>query len=207
MTGRAKNTRNRIASIAIAASAFMAGQAAATAGAGLLFSPDDTATRAEVVTMIYRAFGSPPVTGENPFVDVPPDAYYDAAVTWAWQNGVTTGTGTATADPIPAMKWAVNVEQTVVDAATEFNVDLEVMVRIIQCESGGNPAAKNPTSTASGLGQFLDSTWNANAPRLGYAATRAESFRVTPAARVMALVLSEQGTRPWNASKRCWSRA
>lgn len=43
--------------------------------------------------------------------------------------------------------------------------DLTRLMALFSCESGGNPRAKNPASSASGLGQFLNGTWNRWAPR------------------------------------------
>ena len=59
----------------------------------LTFSPNDSCTRAQIVTFLWRAKGNPAVSGSAPFTDVPPDAYYAAAVTWAEKNGITGGIG------------------------------------------------------------------------------------------------------------------
>lgn len=55
------------------------------------FSPDAPCTREQAVTFLYRAAGSPSVSGESAFEDVGADAYYARAVAWAAQNGVTNG--------------------------------------------------------------------------------------------------------------------
>lgn len=55
------------------------------------FSPDAVCTREQAVTFLYRAAGSPAVSGESAFEDVGADAYYARAVAWAAQNGVTNG--------------------------------------------------------------------------------------------------------------------
>ncbi len=56
------------------------------------FSPDLACTRAQVVTFLWRAMGSPEPTGtNNPFVDVKADDYFCKAVLWAVQSGVTAG--------------------------------------------------------------------------------------------------------------------
>ena len=57
------------------------------------FSPDDSCTRAQIVTFLWRAGGSPAVSGNSAFSDVASDAYYAAAVAWAEKNGVTGGIG------------------------------------------------------------------------------------------------------------------
>ncbi len=57
------------------------------------FSPDATCTRAQIVTFLWRANGSPAVSGNSAFTDVAADAYYAAAVTWAEKNDVTGGIG------------------------------------------------------------------------------------------------------------------
>ncbi len=57
------------------------------------FAPEATCTRGQVVTFLWRAAGCPePVGTENPFTDVPTDAYYYKAVLWAVEQGITTGT-------------------------------------------------------------------------------------------------------------------
>lgn len=57
------------------------------------FSPDASCTRAQIVTFLWRAGGSPVVSGNSAFTDVASDAYYAAAVAWAEKNGVTGGIG------------------------------------------------------------------------------------------------------------------
>ena len=57
------------------------------------FAPSSDATRAQMVTFLWRAAGMPePETKSNPFVDVPDDAYYAKAVLWASEAGITNGT-------------------------------------------------------------------------------------------------------------------
>ena len=55
------------------------------------FAPDESCTRAQAVTMLWRAAGCPEVWAENPFVDVDADDYYYEAVLWAVANGITSG--------------------------------------------------------------------------------------------------------------------
>ena len=64
------------------------------------FSPDRTCTRAQVVTFLWRASGSPePALEENPFTDVAAGQYYRKAVLWAVEQGITTGTSAASFSP------------------------------------------------------------------------------------------------------------
>ncbi|MCD7853286.1 MAG: S-layer homology domain-containing protein [Oscillospiraceae bacterium] len=63
------------------------------------FSPEQSCTRAQVVTFLYRAAGYPDVEGGNPFTDVSGDDYYYEAVLWAVENGVTDGTDEGTFSP------------------------------------------------------------------------------------------------------------
>ena len=63
------------------------------------FSPENACTRAQVVTFLWRASGSPKASGTNPFTDVARDTYYYDAVLWAVEKGITTGTDTATFSP------------------------------------------------------------------------------------------------------------
>ena len=62
------------------------------------FAPDATCTRAQTVTFLYRAAGSPAVSGGS-FADVSADAYYADAVAWAVSEGVTVGTSDTTFSP------------------------------------------------------------------------------------------------------------
>ena len=57
------------------------------------FSPDATCTRAQAMTFLYRASGSPAVSGGSAFSDVAANAYYADAVKWAEKNGITGGIG------------------------------------------------------------------------------------------------------------------
>ena len=64
------------------------------------FSPDASCTRAQMVTFLWRAAGSPaPKSAANPFKDVSANDYYYSAVLWAVENGITSGTSADTFAP------------------------------------------------------------------------------------------------------------
>jgi cell wall-associated NlpC family hydrolase len=83
--------------------------------------------------------------------------------------------------------------------ATAEPAHADILDEIARCESGGNPRAQNPSSSASGTYQFIDSTWRS----LGGSGS---AKNASPAQqRAMAeKLLASQGTSPWNASKSCW---
>ena len=64
------------------------------------FTPDGVCTRAQAVTFLWRAAGSPAAKASAlPFTDVKAGSYYDDAVRWAVENGVTVGTSATTFSP------------------------------------------------------------------------------------------------------------
>jgi hypothetical protein len=78
-------------------------------------------------------------------------------------------------------------------------------LRVIGCESGGRPDAKNPISTASGLFQHLGSLWPARAASAGWAGS--DVFDPVANVAVAAwLVYDGGGWSHWTASAGCWRR-
>ncbi len=87
------------------------------------FSPDKTCTRAQIITLMYRAAGSPEVSAdvENPFTDVSEDSVYYNAIMWAYENGITEGTTKTTFSPnaactraqIVTFQWRANGSEEV----------------------------------------------------------------------------------------------
>lgn len=63
------------------------------------FSPNASCTRAQVVTFLWRAMGSPEPRSAGTFTDVNASSYYAKAVRWALENGITSGTSATTFDP------------------------------------------------------------------------------------------------------------
>ena len=64
-----------------------------------LFAPEQPCTRAQIVTFLWRAAGSPEPKTASSFTDVSASAYYAKAVAWAIENGITTGTTATTFSP------------------------------------------------------------------------------------------------------------
>ena len=62
-------------------------------------NPNAAINRAQMVTMLWRAMGQPTAGGTANFIDVSADAYYASAVSWAVENGITTGVGNGHFDP------------------------------------------------------------------------------------------------------------
>lgn len=85
------------------------------------------------------------------------------------QHRTTNAPTTTTPPPSTNTAWGGNVEQWRPLVETYFQpADVPWAMRVMACESGGNPNAKNRTSTASGLFQFLRSTWDWVAEGLGF---------------------------------------
>ena len=63
------------------------------------FTPNTPCTRAQAVTFLWRAAGSPEPAGMSSFADVPADGYYAKAVAWAVEQGITKGTSDTTFSP------------------------------------------------------------------------------------------------------------
>lgn len=81
---------------------FLYNQKITTGTSATTFNPNGQVTRMEFVTFLYRAAGSPSVTGlTNKFTDVSATthSYYYNAILWATANGITTGTSATTFNP------------------------------------------------------------------------------------------------------------
>ena len=63
------------------------------------FSPNDTCTRAQIVSFLWRSEKTPVASSRNPITDVKPSAYYLDAVLWAVESGITKGTAATKFSP------------------------------------------------------------------------------------------------------------
>ena len=63
------------------------------------FGPNNSCTRGQMVTFLWRAAGSPAATATNSFTDVASSEYYYDAVLWAVEKGITNGTSATTFSP------------------------------------------------------------------------------------------------------------
>lgn len=63
------------------------------------FSPDDSMTRAMLVTVLWRLEQQPAATKKSPFTDIRTDSYYAPALDWAFENGVVNGVSATRFDP------------------------------------------------------------------------------------------------------------
>ena len=70
------------------------------------FSPHDSVSRAQLVTLLWRRVGTPSASVPPQFIDVPPAQYFSAAIGWAFGNDVTTGTSGITFSPHDAVSRA-----------------------------------------------------------------------------------------------------
>lgn len=98
------------------------------------FSPDETCTRAQAVTFLWRANRQPNATGSNSFADVADNTYYNEAVQWAATNGITSGTSSDTFEPDAPVTRAQVVTFLYRDAGSPI-------------ASGGNPFADVPSDS------------------------------------------------------------
>ena len=96
------------------------------------FAPDGTCTRAQIVTFLWRANGSPkPSSSKNPFRDIPAGQWYTDAVLWAVEKGITTGTSATTFSPdagctrgqVATFLWRSRGQTIVIEGSGFYDVD------------------------------------------------------------------------------------
>ena len=105
-----------------------------TGGVGnSLFAPNRPCTRAQIVTFLWRAVGSPEPKNMSNFSDVPADSYYAKAVAWAVENGITTGTGDGKFSP---------------DATCTRAQSVTFLFRASKASANGAPAFSDVAATA-----------------------------------------------------------
>ena len=105
-----------------------------TGGVGnSLFAPNQPCTRAQIVTFLWRAVGSPEPKNMSNFSDVPADSYYAKAVAWAVENGITTGTGDGKFSP---------------DATCTRAQSVTFLFRASKASANGAPAFSDVVATA-----------------------------------------------------------
>ncbi len=104
--------------------------------------------------------------------------------------------------PAPVVDTSISQWRSLVE--TYFRAgDVARALRIMRCESGGNPQAKNPGSSASGLFQHLGKYWPARSSAAGYAG--ASIFNPTANVAVAAWLRDQRGGwRHWDPSRSCW---
>lgn len=108
------------------------------------FNPTNICTRAQFITMLYRLAGSPNVSINNSFSDVPSNSWYSKSVSWAVSTGITNGTSSTTFSP----NNSVTREQAII-FMYRFNNRKNVSYKIIYNLMGGS-AKTNPSSYTSG---------------------------------------------------------
>lgn len=102
------------------------------------------------------------------------------------------------------------IEHVIRSAAEEFGVPGDLLMAIARCESGLRPDAKSRQSTASGLFQYLDFTWERARTRLYERGIDTEPYgpqdvwNPIATSRVTANVVAEGGLSWWAESAHCW---
>ena len=121
--------------------------------------------------------------------------------------GVVTGNGTTPAAPTwapPSQVAAGDVSRGPASPAARASRSHRpfpaVLLRIRECESGGDYRAENPTSSASGAWQITRGTWNHHRgyPTAGSAPRWVQDEKAL-------LLYADRGTQPWVSSRACWS--
>lgn len=92
-------------------------------------------------------------------------------------------------------------EEIIRQKAKEAGLEAEKVVRIAKCESGFKPSIKNANSTASGLFQYLDSTWKSMSAKYGITTQKNDPYGQI---ELTIKILVDGGWGHWNASRSCW---
>ena len=92
------------------------------------------------------------------------------------------------------------VQQLIKDYSKQYGISADLPLRVANCESGFNQSSKNSYSTASGVYQYIASTWrNTEAGKAGIS-----PFDADANVRMAIKSIASGGISNWNASKSCW---
>lgn len=109
---------------------------------------------------------------------------------------------------IPKVVDLVGKEQ-IIDYTRYFaqagGLDADLVIRIAYCESGYRPEARNKMSTASGIFQFIASTWVSTRDDMGRDNSLDLRFNAKENIDTALYKLKNGGIRAWAASKHCWT--
>lgn len=97
----------------------------------------------------------------------------------------------------------ISTEEMVTSMAKRFNISPELFLRIAICESGLKEDAQNPRSTASGIFQFINSTFFNYA--LAYGLPTDDKNDPMVQAELAARMIADGGLSHWSESKSCWN--
>lgn len=166
---------------------------------------------ASVAVAHVAAEAPPPPSAIDPLlIHVPappaaPEPIEVIEVTWGTPEPIAVTTVTwGIEDYLPDYEWAYDVERAIVEACEEFGTPCVQEPEIVRCESDGNPNAVNGhpdgrTSTrATGLAQWVASTWRTRAKKVGYTGALDERFDPVANARVMSYTVANHGTGDWS---------
>lgn len=102
-------------------------------------------------------------------------------------------------EPAPVL----SPREAVIRFSEEYGADVDLALCIVANESGFNPVAKNPASTAGGIWQFLDSTWIRTVERMGKDWTLADKYDMLKNSEAGAWLLAHDGYGHWVVWPKC----
>ena len=91
-----------------------------------------------------------------------------------------------------------------VEVSEKYEIHPVLLNNLIKCESGWDPNAKNPKSTAKGLCQFLDSTWDWTLFKMGIDAEKADRFDANLQLEACAWLMANDDLGHWEETRKCW---
>lgn len=121
------------------------------------------------------------------------------------QTGINTNSIPAATHNVIPTNSTKQPERTIKYYSQLYGVDYSLAKSIAYCESQYDPTIDNKYSSASGLFQFLDGTWNHYA-KLHWGTTKGHSvYDYGDSAELGVWVIAHYGTGDWDASSSCWS--
>lgn len=92
-------------------------------------------------------------------------------------------------------------EPIIRSAAKQWGANPSLLVKIAECESGFRQEIKNASSSASGLFQFITSTWESQTAKYGIEGDKHDGY---VQADLVARMIADGGVTHWSASVHCW---